>query len=577
MLKRKNKLTAMLLAGTMVLGMTACGGNAEPSKEASRSTESGAQKESSAENAPEKEEAAEKSELADYVNMDGYLPICEEPITITISGGNRNQDVPWDETDQLNFIRDSMGINIEGDGFDADTWKTQFTLMLSDDSLPDLLVGVSTDLSEINKYGAEGYFLPLNEYLDYMPAFKAYLEKYPDYKAVITAPDGNIYGLSKYGYNPIGQVARNFMNKVWLDNVGMDVPTTLDEFYEVLKAFKEKDANGNGDPNDEIPMSNSWDTLRLIMHAFGLLTNSPKYSPLVDENGKVYLGQETENFKEFLKFMNKLYEEGLYDKDALVQTTDEFRAKCSEDKVGFYSCGSAPFVEGKTTIDKDQNWVYVEGLTSEFMNERTCVYDSAASTYARVAVSADTEYPEAICRLIDYLYTDDGMILASCGVMGLNAEMTQTPWGEITVPVNPQPDKYTSPEEYRWKHAIISEGLNVRSFFEGTSYNLITEMDEKELEDQELLDTYGWQVLVEKGRRQLKSVDAFPVLSYTPEEVAERATLNTDVTIYIEQAIGQFITGELDVDADWDTYLTNLKNAGSERLIAIEQAAYDRR
>ncbi len=560
------RMTAMLLAGTMILSMAACGQTPadNDNKETTESTV---------------ESSVEETQLAEYVNLDSHYPICAEPITITASGYDGNGGADWNETDIFQYIGEKMGINIEATPFAEDAWATQFTLMLSSDELPDIIFRTETGMNEINKHGEDGYFLPLNEYFDYMPNFKAYLDAHPDYKSVITAADGNIYGLASYNENMIGRVRRTFINKTWLDNVGKEMPTTIDELYDVLKAFKEQDANGNGDPNDEIPLSSGYDLMWSIMHGYGILSNSMDYSPMVDKDGKVYLGQASEGYKELLKFMKKLLDEGLYDKDGLVQTTDEFRAKFAEDRIGMFGTWSAPYVEGKTDISSDQNWLWLDGLTSEYNDVNAVVYSAAASANAKIAVNVDTEYPEAVCRLIDWLYTDEGSVMASRGVEGKGLKYEDVDYLDnvkVSMAVNPDENTYTSAEEYRYKKSVINEGMNVRSVYYSTMYQVLGDMSDEDLAMDIVLEKNGWQTLVERGRRQLTAVDEFPSLVYTQEEADRRSTIMTDIKMYTKQAYGQFVTGELDIDKDWDTYIQTLEQNGMTELMDIEQAAYDR-
>lgn len=190
---------------------------------------------------------------ASYFNPTGER-ICDETITITM-GGRQGPTKDWQNTIMIQGIEEKMGIHIDCQPVANDAWETQRTLMFSTDSLPDILTCTMMSVADVNNYGADGYFLPLNEYLEYMPNLQKLMEENPAYAKYITAPDGNIYGLTRLvPQEQAGRLNRVFINGEWLKNVGMEVPQTVDEFYNVLKAFKEQDANGNGDPNDEIPL-----------------------------------------------------------------------------------------------------------------------------------------------------------------------------------------------------------------------------------------------------------------------------------------------------------------------------------
>lgn len=566
--KRWKKWMEVGVAGCMVLSLAACGENAQtPVSEEATALE---------ESAEEVKVGVENAESAGNVKLTGF-PICEEPITITVAGQRMNV-ADWNETDMVQEIANRFGIQMDCTSYDTESWTTQFTLMMASDELPDLCVSVGSSIQEVNKNGAEGYFLPLNEYMEYMPNFKAFLEEHPDYERNITSTDGNIYGLTQYNTNEITLLPRTFINGTWLKAVEKDMPKTVEELEQVLKAFKEQDANGNGDPDDEIPLSGGFSTLTPFLHAFGIPSNTMDYSPMLDAQGKVVLGQATENYKAMLKYLRKLYQEGLYDTEGLVQTNDELGAKCQEERVGMYTTGGAPYASAGKDISYDANWEYLAGLTSEYNDNAAAVYNGAISNMVKIVVSADTKYPEAIARLLDYFYTDEGSITASRGFEGLTHEKVTVDYlkGGQTIVEMLKKDGYSSGEEYRITKGLINEGFNVIRFYQGSIFQVMADLSDEELEDEELLKNQGWAVQMEKGRRKLGRVEVFPALNYTQEESNRLSALRTDIGMYVQQAFGQFIVGEIDIDQDWNTYLETLKQNGLEELLEIEQTAYDR-
>lgn len=567
------KLTAIAMVCCMVLSMAACGNNATQSSSEDK-TSSTAVSISSSSSANEVEEET-------YFNKEGY-PICDEQITVTLAGNSGSKVYDWNNNHLVGWVAENLGIKLDCTPYPKDAWESQRTLLLAGDELPDIVVNYGITMNEANKYGKDGYFLPLDEYLEYMPNFKKYLEEYPEYEKILTADDGHIYGLSQLTLSPTSLIKRVFISNKWLENVGKEVPTNVDELYEVLVAFKEQDANGNGDATDEIPVSGGFQNHIMFMHYFGLNTNDMTYSPIVGEDGKVFLGQATENYKAMLKFVNKLHEEGLLDKDALVQTSDEFNAKCVDDRIGMYATGSAPYVHAKKDTKWDGNFTWIGGLTSDYQEEKVVPMDNVTSLSVKLAVNADTEYPEAICRLIDHFYTDEGILQGSKGVEGktyvfsVGQEDPET--GEILFPgyrlaTGLKLEGYASAEETRYTVGTINNGFNLIGAFKASTAEAITLLSDEELAKTDLY--YGWANQVERGRRKLKEVSVFPTLVYTDEENDRRVTLMTDIKMYIQQAYGQFVTGELDVDKDWDAYIKTLESIGMKELMEIEQAAYD--
>lgn len=558
------KAIAIALTAIMPISMTACQKSNSSSSDAS----------SAVTTAAAVEEAA-------YLNKTGY-PICDEPITITVSG-DMGPTPDWNATYQVQEIEKQLGIKLACTPYAHDAWTTQFTLMLTTDALPDLIINGALASADVAKYGTEGYFIALNDYLDYAPNLAATFKENPAYETYLTASDENIYGLSNLNKNTLGKVPRVFMNANWLKNVGMSVPTTIDELYNVLTAFKAKDANGNGDAADEIPFgyipTSYFQGATGILSGFGIQTTNSSYILTADDKGTVSLAETSENYKAYLKFMNKLYKEGLMSEETFVQTTDEFKEKFAADRIGFYGTGSAPFVEAGKPIDYDANFTTVMGLTSEYNSEKLVPMANPVGATIGAVVSAKTEYPEAVVRLLDYFYdAEKGSIASSRGFEGVTFEYTEVeglPGSKIAT-MN-QPDGYASQEEFRYKKAVINNGFNLLSGVAGTQYGLIMDATDDNL-DNILLKKYGWAVLVEKGLRQdgIKTTDVFPGLVYTEKESDIRSTLYTDINNYLQTANAQFITGEVDVDAGWDAFLSTLDQMGLKNQLEIEQAAYDR-
>ena len=106
----------------------------------------------------------------------------------------------------------------------------------------------------------DGRIIRLNELIDsYAPNLKRIIESDPDVKKQIALDDGTIYmfPLLKLDALKLNATSVLIMRQDWLDKLNLKVPTNIDEWYTVLKAFKEQDPNGNGKP-DELPFTGNW-------------------------------------------------------------------------------------------------------------------------------------------------------------------------------------------------------------------------------------------------------------------------------------------------------------------------------
>ena len=572
MKKRCQKTAAIVLAVSMAVSLAACGKQAEETGNAGSAANT--------ENTGSADTQASSGTGSVEVNETGY-PITSEEITVTAAGPMPSGCEDWSQLAVIDEYANRLGIRLDCDFYETD-WETQLTLKVAGDELPDMLIGCSMNVSDVNEWGGEGYFLDLSQYMDLMPNLKAYFDQYPELEAYCTTSDGHIYGLPKLKVDMTDRLTRSFINKQWLDNLGLSVPTSIDEYYDVLVAFKEQDANGNGDPDDEIPLlftsdSGGYTALeKTLLDAYGIFTTDPNYVLQADESGKVELANINDTYKEYLKFMHRLYAEGLMEQEAFTITGDEITTKQQGDVYGSFGCGSAPFVMANKDISYDANWMALSGMSSELHPKREASIASPVQNSILVAVNGNTEYPEALARFIDYFYTEEGMLSATKGYDGVTFDMVQDDLLGTEVPEMRIPDGYTSGEEFRYKGAILNEALNLVE--KNIDRQAMFESDREVLEKPEFVEKYGWAARVIDAFKSddVTGVEAYPVVSYTSDEVEERGAVYKDITTYLKQARAQFITGELDLDKDWDTYVNTLNQMNLGRLLEIEQAAYDR-
>lgn len=572
MKKRFQKTAAIVLAVSMAVSLAACGKQAEETGNAGSAANT--------ENTGSADTQASSGTGSVEVNETGY-PITSEEITVTAAGPMPSGCEDWSQLAVIDEYANRLGIRLDCDFYETD-WETQLTLKVAGDELPDMLIDCSMNVSDVNEWGGEGYFLDLSQYMDLMPNLKAYFDQYPELEAYCTTSDGHIYGLPKLKVDMTDRLTRSFINKQWLDNLGLSMPTSIDEYYDVLVAFKEQDANGNGDPDDEIPLlftsdSGGYTALeKTLLDAYGIFTTDPNYVLQADESGKVELANINDTYKEYLKFMHRLYAEGLMEQEAFTITGDEITTKQQGDVYGSFGCGSAPFVMANKDISYDANWMALSGMSSELHPKREASIASPVQNSILVAVNGNTEYPEALARFIDYFYTEEGMLSATKGYDGVTFDMVQDDLLGTEVPEMRIPDGYTSGEEFRYKGAILNEALNLVE--KNIDRQAMFESDREVLEKPEFVEKYGWAARVIDAFKSddVTGVEAYPVVSYTSDEVEERGAVYKDITTYLKQARAQFITGELDLDKDWDTYVNTLNQMNLGRLLEIEQAAYDR-
>lgn len=514
-------------------------------------------------------------------NAEGY-PISNELITVTAAGPFGLQ-VEYEEILTWQEWQDRLGIKLEMNFYNYEDWPTQFTLMIASDSLPDIIFSSGLSAADCAEYGSQGYFVNLLDYEELIPNVKQAWEDYPGLQAAMTSYDGGVYGTKAIVTSVVNKIPRVFINKVWLENVGKEIPTTIDELYDVLVAFKEMDANGNGDPNDEIPMgyytNSTAQTEKALLAAFGFITDSTEYILQADEENNIYIAETTEPYRAYLRFMHQCYEEGLMDSEAFTLTNAEVMQNCANDRYGFYGTGSAPYVMATADMSYDANWAGVMGLTSEYNDTPTLGIPSGIQSGFQMHINAASEYVEELVRFVDYLYTEEGGTSTFSGYEGVTFDYEMDDLLGIEVLTIYCPEGYSSSDEFRQYKAVFNgpfltySGIPVRDA-------IWYDVSEETLKNPDVVNKYGWIANLALASRAegLQHVSTFPseAMSYTQEELEVLTALKTDITNYLQQAKASFIIGEWDLDTDWDTFIEQLNAMGLDQLLAIEQASWDR-
>lgn len=267
------------------------------------------------------------------------------------------------------ILEEQTGISVEVQSYAYEIAQEKYALALSSGDYADCIGGWCLSAKDVLNYGVDmGVFVPLEDYFEqYCPRISEILEL-EGVRETMTAPDGHIYSIPyvieapEVDFNP-------YINKKWLENVGMEMPTTTEELREVLRAFKEQDANGNGDPNDEIPLSGSPDNLHL-----GYLAGY--FGCSIDNNGftmdgdQLVFGAASEAYKKGMEYLASLYAEGLIDPELFTQDSATWKSKGGQDLYGvciMYGCGDIVQQDDVTVMP---DWTPLPVLKSEALRIR---------------------------------------------------------------------------------------------------------------------------------------------------------------------------------------------------------------
>lgn len=477
------------------------------------------------------------------VNLTGY-PLVQEPVNLTAFAFSEPGSGDWNDYPVFAELAKKTNVYVDFETVSGDGAEEKLNLTLASNKLPDIFFsGLSSTM--INKYSEMGLFLPLNDLIDqYAPNIKAVLDERPDIKQAITMPDGNIYAIPAVNANAAIPTTQLCINKTWLDKLGLDVPTTTDEFYEVLKAFKTQDPNGNGKA-DEIPMTyepvppyDVWNGDTGLSGAFGVVTLTGSMMLSEDEQDFIYTPVQ-EGYKEYIKWTSKLYKEGLLDSELFTQDHNQYMAKRSSDYVGAYLTNGP--LEGT-----DIEWIAIEPLKGPDGHQLWSQFDYGIDKN-RAIISASSQHPEVAMRYIDSFFDKEN---------SLNLK-----WG-----------KRLQARGDKWEVIELEPGVSSEA---PGAYVPTLETQEMVLNDRVQTPS---DIAANERLEMYKPflAPAIPNINLTPEESKALSSLQTDLQDYVNQSKAKWTTGQRDVEADWDNYVATLNKMGLDKYMEIYNQAYHR-
>lgn len=486
------------------------------------------------------------------------MPIVDEPVKLTVlttRWGNMGDS--FKDNEFLTQLAKDSNVEIEWQVQSLNDWSEQKGILLASGELPDIIFGFQTfnDADIINNLD---YFLPLDDLIDqYMPNYKAALEAMPELKKVTTFPDGKMYSFGKNLPKRPVSCNQPIINKKWLDNLGLSVPTTVDELYTVLKAFKDQDANGNGDPNDEIPISGAKGVSMDLLNPFGI-TDINGYKMMVNTDGSLTYYPTSAQYKEGIKWLNKLYSEGIIDQEAFTQDDSMLSAKRQDPNVARVGLEYAWTPDSNFGIWSSEYEV-IAPITGPDGKAYTGGDPNGVSSIMRneAMITSFCKNPEVAARWIDQFYTGEASIQNFWG--GIGTVITKNADG--TYELN-NPPEGTSADAWYWDSSLRDFGPKFVS---------------KDFQDKiKLSPTSGDGLKVELSKLGESTITTpYPSVMFTNEENEERPTLTADIDKYVESMRAQWIT-EGGIDEGWDAYVEQLNAMGLERLIQIYTDAYAR-
>ncbi len=574
-MKNRKRGLALLLAASMTAGLlSGCSGSSDNNSTAGTKADTAGTTGST------------ESSSDSMFNEPGTLPIVKEPVTLTIFAP-ANGEYSYVDNTQTKELEEKTGIHLEWQiAAASDNVKDKISVMFASKNMTDIiLTGVSAssryDKASEAMFGSQGLVLPLNQYLDTVSVgYKAAFEELDGLRDYITTPDGNIYSLPNVdGSLHVQYNMKLWLNTTWLDNLGLEMPTTTDELYTVLKAFKEQDANGNGDPNDEIPLSTVTSGAGtqidgFLMNPFQLTSETTK---LYVDNGTVTYAPVQDNYKEGLKYLNKLWTEGLLNPESFTQDrTNQVNVNEAGDDcvIGAFLAQRPGYACDLTTVPNSKKWEQyqsvapLKGPSGEAVASwNPYVMYQTGMTY----ISSTCSNPEAAFRFLDYLATEEGSMRSAVGIEGVHWNAAAD--GEVGMDGSPALYTRTGADDTNQTWGQLACLIRTPEMIVGETTN-----PDPYAED--VLPLNGRQIVMynaslehQKVQQPLESV--MPDLYMSDTDAAEMSLLSTSIQDTQKELMVQFITGEKDIDKDWESYKASLESVGLSRYLEMLQNAYN--
>ena len=588
-MKKLRLVLCLLLACVMILG--ACAKKSESTDSGKK--EEAASTEEKAEDTAKEEAPAEEAPAGDYdengVSPEHTFPIVADTMNLKVMVPNSTSVSDFSTNEFTLWYEEKTNVHVDWNVIPQDSVNDKVNISLSSGDMPDVYMQCGITQTQQMVYGSMGAFVPMNEYIDkYSTMFQSIEEQVPGLKDIITMPDGNIYCLP-YIEKCVHceNSSKMWMNMKFLENVGKEVPTTVEEFEDVLKAFKELDANGNGDANDEIPLlsfEGGWHSDALQ----GWLTDpfvytAPDNDFVYLQDGKIQLAYMQDGWKDAMIWLNSLYSQGLYYDQSLIINNDQARTvavnEAGDNLVGAFPNGVPSAVPGDTW----QEWgdyVAISPIEGPAGRYATFMPFSQITPTCYI-ITTKCSNPAAAFRWGVEQYDREINFKKVFGNEGVQY-LRITP-GEGDIPADACDLNTGDPSELAMFADGVAWGDEQNVVWRANGPRIDTP-DAKEFRyNQYQIGTYEDNMeyrLSYDTRNNYQPYDpdpsqCLPPLVFDDAQSAELANSQTVVLSYVKEMAARFISGDLDVASNWDSYINELNVKGAQGMIDIYQAAYD--
>lgn len=466
-------------------------------------------------------------------------------------------------------LEEACGCSIEWQDVAASSWDQQKQAALAAGEVADVTIG-GFGSGDMGQYGS--LFLDLKPELESMPNVSKMFAEEPYSQVISTTTDGKILGTPSVARPVTARTSNHmFINKQWLDKVGLSVPTTWAELETALEAFKTQDPNGNGEA-DEIPMDfNAPGTggfglfqPNVLLASTGITVPNGPLGMYV-KDGKVANYLTDTRYRDLISYLHRLWSKGLISADAFTHDWSKYTGTAKGEngvaKVGFTWMWTPSDIFGPDLADQ---YVTIPSLKADANQSEKTVWayngDDLAYQADRAVVSAKVANKEAALKFVDAFYSPDLSVQSRFGAFGTAVQRNKENDYKILDP----PDGQYTPSDWMFTQSLadgapgwISDDMKLDL---PAAHTEVRPVDAVYDEDYENVD-FNKDVL-------------YANMPMTPEQTSTMNANNTGITQGAMSKFAQWVT-KGGVEDEWDAYVDNLRRNKLDENIEIEQQVYD--
>jgi len=431
------------------------------------------------------------------------------------------------------------GLNIEPLLLASSSASQKKQVLLASGELPDIFGDGVGNKNETNKYGMQGAWAAVNDYMDKMPNFTRIFGEGTEYNYIfktLAAGDGKLYMMPAY------DISRNvnhgmLYRKDIFDKHGLKMWDSPETFYQTLKKLKELYP-------ESYPLTSKTGTA--ILDNFGISWGGLNaYGVYYDEAEKVWKYSDTDpKMKDLLDFMNKLYTEGLLDPEFLTNTQAAWTTKMNTGK-------SFITYDWIGRLDQFSTQSTIEGYDLRFGNpigpEQTSVTLDKLTFNTVVTKNKNSELS---MKLVDFLYSDAAATLISCGIEGETFNWTKD--GKAAY-IDFNNETSVAIDKLREKYGMWMQGTYKRADRRSSYYSYT----EREQEAQEWPEAHG-------GYEPMD-----PSISFSGDDADVVAGYQTNLSKKFQEFVFKYITGTVSGEAAWNDWTAQAKKLGADKYVKM--------